>query len=117
VFLFLVCGFKNNKYMANSAALIYDVILIALRVLFVNWLTIIFHKENLEKYCIILILPSSKNMITGWNTTFQKMLRIAYIVISSHQALEINHKETQLLPKDLELEKERKVIKSCGGLQ
>jgi hypothetical protein len=45
------------------------------------------------------------------------MLRIAYIVISSHQALEINHKETQLLPKDLELEKERKVIKSCGGLQ
>jgi hypothetical protein len=40
-------------------------------------LTIIFHKDNLEKYCIFIIQPGSKNMLTGWNTIFQKMLHLA----------------------------------------
>jgi hypothetical protein len=36
----------------------------------VNHLTIIFHKRNLEKHGIVLIQHGSKNILTGWNTTF-----------------------------------------------
>jgi hypothetical protein len=36
----------------------------------VNHLTIIFHKHNLEKHGVVLIKHGSKNILTGWNTTF-----------------------------------------------
>jgi hypothetical protein len=36
----------------------------------VNHLNIIFHKHNLEKHRVVLIHHSSKNILTGWNTSF-----------------------------------------------
>lgn len=45
----------------------------------VNRLTMIFPKNNLKKYGIILSQSGSKNKLIDWSTTFQKILRIAYI--------------------------------------
>jgi hypothetical protein len=55
----------------------------------VNQLTMIFQKHNLKKHDAILIQHGWKNILISWNTSFHKMLRIVYIVISSDQALKI----------------------------
>jgi hypothetical protein len=80
-----------------------------------NQLTMIFQKQNLEKHGVILIQHGSKNMI-DWNTAFQKMLRIAYIVISSNKTLEIKQEETCLLLKGLEIGRRKRNYRVMWGL-